>query len=181
MPQPRVLSRDWIGDDDLGRMRTLVKMRQLVRVGSRNPWVRHLTSSVCDTRGDARNTSVLSHRAHQIRDWCERSIDFENDPQDVELLYTPEYLARLALAGFRIRCDCDDVATFSGAIAHSVGLTVQFRAVSFLDRRAPYAHVFTELVVPGYLGGGGSVVDVDITRDKQDLPPWISREMVMRV
>lgn len=176
MPAPRVLSHDWIGDDDLGRMRTLGKMRNLVRWGSRNNYVRALTASVCSTYR-TRSTLELQHRAHQIRAWCERSIDFENDPAGVELLYQPEYLARLALAGIRIRCDCDDVATFSGAIAYSVGLSVQFRAVSFLDRRAPYAHVFTELDP----GGGGQLVDVDITRAQQGLPPCISREMVIKV
>ncbi len=161
-------------------MRTLGKMRTLVRSGSRNTYVRQITRTICDTE-HARSSIVLEHRAHQIRAWCERSIDFENDPPGIELLYAPEYLARLALAGIRIRCDCDDVATFSGSIAYSVGLSVQFRAVSFLDRRAPYAHVFTELVVPDSLGGGGRVVDVDITRAQQGLPPCISREMVIRV
>jgi hypothetical protein len=157
-------------------MRTLGKMRNLVRWGSRNRYVRTLTASVCSTER-TRSSVDLEHRARQIRAWCERSIDFENDPAGVELLYAPEYLARLALAGIRIRCDCDDVATFSGAIAYSVGLSVQFRAVSFLDRRAPYAHVFTELDP----GGGGQLVDVDITRAQQGLPPCISREMVIKV
>jgi hypothetical protein len=180
VPAPRVLSHDWIGDDDLGRMRTLGKMRNLVRWGSRNRYVRTLTASVCSTER-TRSSVDLEHRARQIRAWCERSIDFENDPPGIELLYQPEYLARLALAGIRIRCDCDDVATFSGAIAYSVGLSVQFRAVSFLDKRAPFAHVFTELGVPAHLGGGGPVVDVDITRAQQGLPPCISREMVIKV
>jgi hypothetical protein len=151
-------------------------MRSLVRAGARNLHIQSLAQTVCAVQ-KTRSSIALEHRAHQIRAWCERSIDFENDPPGIELLYQPEYLARLALAGIRIRCDCDDVATFSGAIAYSVGLSVQFRAVSFLDRRAPYAHVFTELDP----GGGGQLVDVDITRAQQGLPPCVSREMVIKV
>jgi hypothetical protein len=45
-PQGRVLSHEYLTDDDAGRMRTLARMRRLVAEGSRDPYVHHLTRCV---------------------------------------------------------------------------------------------------------------------------------------
>lgn len=175
-PPPRVTSREYIGDDDLGRMRTLVRMRKLVVRGGHDRWVHALTRGVLEQRGGLSPRSA----AQAIRDWCQESIDFVPDPPGVELLYEPWYLARCALAGYRLGVDCDDVATLGGSMAKACGLDVQFRAVAFLDTRRPYGHVFTEIRL--HDSGGGLVIDVDITREAQGAPPpwYVTRQVVMR-
>lgn len=131
-PQGRVISREYLSDDDAGRMRTLARMRRLVAQGSRDPHVRFLTR--CILSGD------------------------------------PIYGARLGV-------DCDDVATLAASMAKACGLPVQFRALSFVDSRRPYGHVFTEIS----LAGGGLVIDVDITRDSQGLAAWnVTRQLVVQ-
>ena len=175
-PPPRVVTREYLSDDDLGRMRTLVRMRRLVARGAVHPTVQALTRRVLTERGGGNPRSA----SQAIRDWCQESITFVPDPPTVELLYEPWYLARLALAGHHLGVDCDDVATLGGAMAKACGLDVQFRAVAFLDTRRPYGHVFTEIRL--HEAGGGLVIDVDITREAQGAPPpcLVTRQVVMR-
>lgn len=173
MLAPRIISHDWIGDDDLGRMRTLHRMRTLARSQCHHRAVVTVARSVVSPSGS------FEYRAQQIRDWCQRQIEFKNDPPGIELVYAPEYLARLVLSGQRLACDCDDVACFSACIGRSVGLSARFRAVAFLDNRRPYGHVFTEFI--NLDGTGLRVIDVDITRDAQQLPPCITRQVVVNV
>lgn len=131
-PQGRILSREYIGDDDAGRVKTLMRMRRLVAHGCRDRHVRALACSV-----------VTGRPVH----------------------------------GVRLAVDCDDVATLAGSMARACGLSVQFRAIAFIDFRRSYGHVYVEITDRG----GALMIDVDITREAQGAPPswYVTRQIVV--
>jgi transglutaminase-like putative cysteine protease len=92
---------------------------------------------------DGRNTVQL---ARSIRAWLADRIRFLPDPLvDGDFLRTPRFLLNEIHSYGFARADCDDTATLAAALGKAAGLPARFVVLAFFDRRAPYAHVFTEL------------------------------------
>jgi Transglutaminase-like superfamily len=105
--------------------------------------------------------------------WMRAHFRFVRDPLGQERLHTPaELLADVARRG-AAWADCDDAAILAAALALSIGIPARYVAVAFLERRAPYAHVWVELQ-----NGGGGWWIVDPTRGSQMLD-WSAVTRVM--
>jgi hypothetical protein len=134
---PTTTAQTHIKSGDAGNWQTVGHMRRLARAGSSHPLVRQ-TAVFC-----MRDVSHLDATGMigGIKQYLS-SIPFANDPFDDELLYEPAVIIRDHAAGLA-RVDCDDIATLGAALARSVGLRTAFVLSAFLDKSAPFAHVYT--------------------------------------
>lgn len=159
--------RETIGLGDAGTAVTVSRMRALIREGGADPMVRLLAQRIVagvDGRDTARQAGV-------IRSWLKANFRFLRDPQNVELLHTPEYLLRMLVREGYIQGDCDDVAILGGALGEAIGLKAKIVTVGFDGPTGPFAHVWVELTGPGL----GRWVELDTTRSRPDLASMIQR------
>ncbi len=84
--------------------------------------------------------------AAAIDSWCSSHVEFLPDPAiNGDFLRTPAYvLAEIERHGFA-RIDCDDAAMLVAALAIALGLSCRFVVFAYLDPRAPFSHVATEV------------------------------------
>jgi transglutaminase-like putative cysteine protease len=135
-------------------------MRRLVNAAQRDPLTVQVASGIVG--GALRSTALM---AAAIRSWLAAHWRFQADPVDVELLRTvPEMLRDVAARGV-VQADCDDAAVLSAALGKAVGMRARFVVLAFGGPRAPYSHVYTELLTPtGWQ-------NVDVTRPPSPAPP----------
>lgn len=102
-----------------------------------------------------------AERAFLVRDYLEGFVAFVPDPDQVELLKSPEYMLRTIAQEGQVRGDCDDVAVLGAALGRAVGLPARFTLLAF-NSTGTFRHVFTELWTPcqGW-------VELDTTRPAQ--------------
>lgn len=171
----RVLS-GWVPRGDAGTYAVLAHMRKVAREGALDPLVRHTAVRIVEgVSGQDRRA-----QAAVIREWLIETIRFLPDPSNAELLYTPRRILEILQAGPpTIRIDCDDVAVLGAALAGSIGLRARFVVVGFHAPDAPFRHVWTEIRPPN----SARWIDLDITRQSQELPGWqlISRAKTVEV
>jgi transglutaminase-like putative cysteine protease len=80
--------------------------------------------------------------------WVRSSLRFVRDPYGVETIHTPLFmLDRIRTFGM-FEADCDDYAVLSASLAKAVGLRTKFVVLGFLDKGAPWAHVYTMAQTP---------------------------------
>jgi transglutaminase-like putative cysteine protease len=162
-----VFSLSTILGGDAGTMQTLRKMRQIANAGLRTPIVIEQARRIVENAGVMGRNQAEKYRA--IRDWMLGSLQFMPDPVGMELLATPDYMVRMAQANGFVSGDCDDAAILGAALGKAVGLPAKFRALSFVNKRRPFQHVYTLLLV------GRVWADLDTTRSQRFPPPQAAR------
>lgn len=171
----RVLS-GWVPRGDAGTYAVLAHMRKVAREGALDPLVRHMAVRIVENvPGQDRRA-----QADAIRDWLIETTRFLPDPTNAELLHTPRRILEILQAGTpTVRIDCDDVAVLGAAVAGAIGLRARFVVVGFHAPDAPFRHVWTEIRPPNR----ARWIDLDITRQSQELPGWqlISRAKTVEV
>lgn len=105
----------------------------------------------------------------QLHDWLDARVKFIPDPLiDGDVIRTPALLlGQLAQTGM-IRGDCDDVATLTATLAHSIGIPARFVTLGFFRPDAPFSHVFTELQDQH---GEWHALDVTETKARRSVSP----------
>ncbi|MFA6118266.1 MAG: transglutaminase domain-containing protein [Sphingomonas sp.] len=166
------LQQGSLAGGDLGTEQTLGHMRRLVLNETALPIVRMVAAQIAANVPGNDPMQLAQH----IRRFVKARWRFVRDPLDKELLHTPEALLRMLQMHQQIAADCDDAAILCAALGVSVGLRARFVAVSFLDERAPYGHVWAELAPPT---GTGSWVECDVTRSMQTLPMHLIARYVL--
>ncbi len=160
---------------DLGTMFTLSAMRGLVYREFMSPAVRLLATDIVRGIGGKDGEA----QAHAIREFLEQHTEFLRDPDGVEMIHGPVWQVQQILSRGLVQVDCDDVAMLAAALGKSIGLRARFIAAAFVDKNAPYRHVWAEIgprtVPPTW-------IDMDVTRPAQGLPfGYISRLLPMDV
>lgn len=167
--------RGWVASGDAGAKGTVRQMVALVRRASSHPSIRSLAVQIVSPYS---GRDYVRH-ALAIREWAAMHIQFLRDPRGTELLHDPVLIADMVRRGGAAHVDCDDAAMMTAALGKSVGLRARFVTIAFLDKKAPYAHVFTELSPPV---GSPRWIEQDVTREAQDIPVHaISRHFIVEV
>lgn len=150
-----------VPDGDAGTRETLDAMATMIRREALHPLVREAAWQVRQWRvpGEALGEAV--------RRWVNAHFTFVPDPVHEERLHTPEVQLRQIRMGGVSRGDCDDAAVLAGAVAASLGMRTRLVVVAFLDKRAPFSHVWVE-VAPST--GLGAWIECDVTRPMQSVP-----------
>lgn len=138
-------------------------MASLVRQDAVLPIVRALASDVIARVPRSDPVAICE----AIRAWCAGVVRFVHDPVGLELVHSPEALARLYRAQGYVAGDCDDAAVLAAGLGRAVGCPARFVAVSFLDSPATYRHVWAEIAPPA---GPGEWIECDVTRQFQEFP-----------
>lgn len=82
-----------------------------------------------------------------IRNFAAEHLRYANDALGVEQVKDPQYIAEQIIAHGKAVGDCDDCATFIGAMARQLGRTTEFVVVGF-GPPGQYSHVFTRVLEP---------------------------------
>ena len=143
-------------------------MRRLVRNSLVSTKVRNIAVEIVQA---AAPRDKYAH-AKLIRSWVSNHMRFVPDPDQVEMVHSPEELLDQISQRYYTNGDCDDVAVLTAALAKVVGLRARFVVVGF-EPRGGFAHVFTIVETPqGW-------VDMDTTRPRQI--PAVLREASVEV
>lgn len=136
-------SLEWIPDGEPGTWATLIRMRELVHQGARDPVVRETAERVIREAGVGRSSLAAIEALHRF---VADRITYKRDPAGMEQLST----ARRTLE--KRNEDCDGKATLFAALVQSIShpATVGFRAISTspLTPRH-FVHVFNFVRMPG--------------------------------
>lgn len=170
-----------IAEGDSGTRQTVQRIAELIRSGVALPMVRDTATMIVGQFDPREYGGMMS----AIREWCAAHIRFLRDPAGTELLHTPEWILNRIFMTGAAHVDCDDAAILGGALAGSVGFSVSLVTVAFLDKRAPFSHIWVSITPPvPFLGPDGQQqwMELDVTRPMQDVPlDIISRSFVEQV
>lgn len=148
-------------------------MGALVKREAIAPAIRRVAAECVEAAGNQHSIRL----AEAIRGWVARNFRFLRDPADRELLHSPDaQMRQFAAQGF-ITGDCDDAAILAAAIGVACGCRARFVAVAFLDKRAPFGHVWAEVSPP--TGLGGDWIECDVTRSFQSVPTHLISRVVV--
>jgi hypothetical protein len=155
--RPRVRTVRLAGPPGVATSQTIAGMVKLVRESLTEPDVREQAHSIvrgCDGRD-------YGCQFRSLRAWLARVWRFRRDPWGVEWVTAPlRQLAYIRASG-TMRGDCDDAAVLGAALGMALGFAARFVLLGFEPSPKVWAHVYTELLVPG-LGWQ----DVDVTRPR---------------
>lgn len=158
---------------DLGALQTLRRMKQIANASLGDPLVIETARSIVENAGVLGRDQWGKYLA--LRQWIEEHVQFLPDPVGLELLSTPRYmLQRIRQAQF-VSGDCDDAAILGAALGKAVGLRAKYRALSFVNQRRPFQHVYTLLLV------NGKWANLDATRSPRTDPPDPARVLELGV
>jgi hypothetical protein len=150
---------------DIGTYFTIATMRAMVYAEFLTPAVRLTASDIVGGIGGKDGVS----QAHAIRGWLDEHTEFLRDPDGVEMLHGPAWQVNQIRRNGIVRLDCDDVAMLAAALGKAIGLRARFVVIGF---GGAYRHVFTEL---SPRGNPPVWVDMDTTRESQNLPATVTR------
>lgn len=140
---------EYIGTGDTAIYNTIAKMKEIIQVSSRNPYIREWAKKI------VANVQVndKQNEARSIFNFVRDYVRYTKDPLGFEYLQTPPTLLediRLYLDGKGDRPvgDCDDMTMLSLSLLKSIGFAVAIKVVSFHDHKR-FSHVYG-LVQIGY-------------------------------
>jgi transglutaminase-like putative cysteine protease len=154
---------EYIGSGDTAIYNTVSKMKEIIRVSARNPYVREWAKnivariSVNDKKGEAKAIFAF------VRD----NVRYTRDPLGFEYLQTPPVLLediRLYQSGKGNRPvgDCDDMTLLSLSLLKSIGFEVAIKVVSF-SKNKQFGHVY------GLVKIGDEWISFDCVRPDQEM------------
>lgn len=158
---------------DLGALQTLRRMKQIANASLADPLVIETARNIVENAGVLGRDQGGKYLA--LRQWLEEHLQFLPDPVGVELLSTPHYMLRRIQQSQFVSGDCDDAAVLGAALGKAVGLPAKYRALSFVNQRRPFQHVYTLLLV------NGKWANLDTTRSPRTAPPDPARVLELGV
>lgn len=135
-------NEEYIGTGDSAIYNTVSKMKQIIQVSSKNPYIREWVKNIIagvpvnDKRGEA----------EAIFQFVQNNVRYTKDPYGWEYIQTPPVLLesiREYKEGKSDRPigDCDDMTVLSLSLLKSIGFPVAIKVVSFRpDKR--FGHVY---------------------------------------
>ena len=140
---------EYIGSGDTAIYNTVTKMKEIIQVSSRNPYIREWAKKIIARVGVNDKKGEASAVFNFVRD----NVRYTKDPLGFEYLQTPPTLLediRLMNEGKgeRPAGDCDDMTLLSLSLLKSIGFQVAIKVVSF-SNNGQYGHVYG-LVQIGY-------------------------------
>jgi transglutaminase-like putative cysteine protease len=156
-PGPTRATLEGIPAGEAGAAATMRRMRQLVRDALRDPsqGMRELALSIIGRGG-------YVDQARAIQNFVQTKIRYVHDPQDLELVQTPQYTVQHS-AG-----DCDDQAVLTSVLLEATGHPTRFAAVGL--QGGPLQHVLTQTLIGTQWAG----VETIIPKPLGWMPPYTS-------
>lgn len=133
-----------IPQGDRGAYSTLRIMKRIVLEAMRDPTVLDSAKTVIRSAGGKNREEQARH----IAGWISQSLRFVRDPYGIETIHTPRYMLDRIKAVGMFEADCDDYAVLSASLAKAVGLRTKFVILGFLQKGAPWSHVYTMAQTP---------------------------------
>ena len=135
------VEKSWIPFGEMGTQTTLDRMAKIVNDSIHLPIVRDHAIRI--TKGmDGRNRTA---QASAIRSWILRNMVFIRDPEQVEMIHTPENMLMQYQEKGAIYGDCDDMAVLAASLGKSIGIKARFVVLGFNGKNSPFSHVYTLL------------------------------------
>lgn len=154
--------RVYIPPSDSGVYTTIGELRRLVRAAG--PLTRARAASIMAVAGGDPVLFVA-----ELRAFLARAVRFTEDPHNVELLRSPDWMLQALQEDGYVDGDCDDVAGLGAALGMAQGLPARFVLLAF-PPLGVLSHVYTELYA------GGRWRELDTTR-----PPELPDPEVLRL
>lgn len=140
---------EYIGSGDTAIVNTVRKMKDIINVSSRNPYIREWAGNIVsrvevnDKKGEA----------NAIFNFVRDNVRYTKDPYGFEYLQTPPTLLedirlRMQGKGERPNGDCDDMTLLSLSLLKSIGFNVAIKVVSFLES-GQFSHVYGLVQIKG--------------------------------
>lgn len=133
---------EYIGNGETAIHNTVLKMKEIINVSSRNPYIREWAKKIVARVevNDKENEAIAVHNF--VRD----NVRYTRDPYGFEYIQTPPVLLediRLYLEGKgdRPAGDCDDMCTLSLSLLKSIGFPVAIKVVGF-NNSGKFSHVY---------------------------------------
>lgn len=135
-------SEEFIGYGDAAIYNTVAKMKHIIQVSSKNPYVREWAKRIVS--GVAVNNK--RGEAESIFEFVRDNVRYTKDPQGWEYIQTPPLILediRLYMKGEGNRPigDCDDMTVLSLSLLKSIGFPVALKVVSFRSD-GKFGHVY---------------------------------------
>lgn len=158
---------------DFGTTWTLAHMRGLVNASLTDPDIRGAAARIVRAIDPHRRRE----QAYALRRWLEDHIRFLRDPAGLELLHEPRVMLQSIYRSGHTAVDCDDAAILAAALGKAIGFPARFVVAGFGGGdRVPFTHVWTELGV-----NPTTWIEMDVTRESQELTALITRRLVQAV
>lgn len=158
---------------DFGTTWTLAHMRGLVNASLTDPKTRGAAARIVR----AINPHHRREQVYTLRRWLDDHIRFLRDPAGLELLHEPRVMLQSICHSGYAAVDCDDAAILAAALGKAIGFPARFVVVGFGGgEHVPFTHVWTELGV-----NTTTWVEMDVTRESQELTALITRRLVQAV
>jgi len=117
-----------------------ITVREMIRITCLEGWAHDLRWLAAHWKlPHYTQTETAEAYTTQIR----RRVQFEFDPEDIELLRTPSYYARAIRQQQAAAGDCDDMALLLGTLLYSQGFNVAYVVMATSPIQREFQHVFT--------------------------------------
>lgn len=156
-------SEEYIGTGDTAIYRTVDRMKNIIEMSSKNPYVREWAKKIMG-RVEVNNKKA---EASAIFNFVRDHVRYTKDPLGFEYITTPPVLLediRMYMDGKNDRPvgDCDDMTVLSLSLLKSIGFNTAIKVVSFHNNRK-FGHVY------GLVRIGYNWVPFDCVRPDQNM------------
>ena len=154
---------EYIGTGEDAIRNTVKKMREIIIVSSRNPYIREWAKYAIS--GTEVNDKEAEARA--VHNFVRDHVRYTRDPFGFEYIQTPPVLLEDIRNGERPIGDCDDMTVLSLSMLKAIGFPVAIKVVSFSDN-GRFSHVY------GLVQIYGQWIPIDCVRPDKELG-WESK------
>ncbi len=143
-------SEEFIGFGDDAIYNTVYKMRDIINISARNPYVRKWAQKILG----AVKVNDKMGEAKAIFNFVRDNVRYTRDPKGFEYIQTPPLLLEdIGLyqkgQGERPIGDCDDMTVLGLSLLKSIGFPVMIKVVGFDPKKMKYSHVYGIVNVQG--------------------------------
>jgi hypothetical protein len=157
------MKEEYIGTGDQAIYNTVKKMKDIITVSSKNPYIREWAKKI------VANVEVNNKKgeAAVIFSFVRDNVRYTKDPMGFEYIQTPPVLLEdigqyIKGRSERPAGDCDDMCVLSLSLLKSIGFPVAIKVVSFQDHKR-FGHVY------GLVQIGHDWVPIDCVRPDREL------------
>jgi len=136
----------WIPRGDIGSYRTINIMKKIVNESLSDPLIVYTAQNIVS---GCPGKDSFCH-ADRILNWIKLNTRFIRDPVGydgipLDLIHTPKVMIERIKDGQTIQIDCDDFSILAASLGKAVGLPAKFVILGFMEKNAPFTHVYTIL------------------------------------
>lgn len=154
-----------LGEGLKGNLQTMVFMKKIARLRSRDPLPRKLALEILAKARVPSNH--FRSECTAIGNWVLKNIRYVKDPDEVEYLQDPVDLIKQFYAGKTVQGDCDDMALLTATLLLCVGHQPYFRAIRYDDSQGDnYNHIYVVVYEANPHENRRRIVLDCITKDK---------------